>query len=60
MTPVRHIFRLNTWPNEYEMITRQDSFLVSLEVSIKVRDRIFSEGLQKIMDKLEGRVDAAR
>ena len=57
MKPVRYNFRLNVWPNEHEMITRQDSFLVSLEVSIKVRSRIFSEGLQKIMDKLEGRVD---
>jgi len=63
MTPVRFKFRLNVWPGQHNEVKEEISYLVSFNVSNKVRSRTFSEGLQglqKIIDKLEGRVDEAR
>lgn len=48
------------WPEEYNFVSQKDSDLVSLEVHFKVRRRIYGGFTQKITDKLEGRVDAAR
>jgi hypothetical protein len=57
MKPVRGIFRMYLWPEEYNVVPPENHDLVSFNVSIKVRSRVYSGGMQKIMDKLKGRVD---
>ena len=60
MKPVRFKFRLNVWPEQYNFVSREVSGLVSLKVFFNVRRQIYGSVMQKIMDKLEGRVDGTR
>ena len=57
MKPVRVNFRMYLWPEEYNVVSQEDTDLVSLEVKFKVRRRIYGGFTQKITEKLEGRVD---
>ena len=49
---------MNVWREQYNEHPPEDHHdLVSFNVSIKVRSRVYSGVMQKIMDKLGGRVD---
>lgn len=57
MKPVRGNFRTYPWPEEYNVVSQEDTDLVTIEVKFKVRRRIYGSVTQKITEKLEGRVD---
>lgn len=57
MNPVRGNFRMYPWPEEYNVVSQEDTDLVIIEVKFKVRRRIYGGVTQKITEKLEGRVD---
>lgn len=57
MKPVRGNLRLNVWREQYNEHPPEDHDLVSFNVYIKVRRRIYGSVTQKITEKLEGRVD---
>jgi hypothetical protein len=53
MKPARGNLRMNVWREQHN-VNPQKIMLVSFNVSIKVRRRIYSSVTQKITDKLEG------